>query len=81
MHCHRLRQLLVDFVDGELDEKTSRELEEHMKDCIPCREFIDTYRATIKVTRKLGSVEMPHELKERLLSFIKQKLGDQGGSS
>ena len=74
MHCHQVQQLLVDYLDGELDIQTGRELEEHLKDCVPCEKFIKTYRATIQLTKKVDPGEMPDELKERLQSFIKAKL-------
>lgn len=74
MHCHTVNQLLVDYIDGELDKVTYIELEEHLKDCAPCKKFIDTYKVTIKITKKIEPAQMPIELKERLQSFIKEKV-------
>ncbi len=76
MHCHQVLQLLVDYIDGELDENTRRELEEHMEDCEPCKKFINTYRTTIKLTKQVETSQMPNELKDRLHSFIRMKTGD-----
>jgi len=77
MHCHQVRQLLVEYLDGELDEKTKAELEDHLKDCEPCQKFISTYKATVKITKKADPGEMPVELKDRLKSFIENNLGKE----
>ena len=77
MHCHQLQQLLVDYLDGEMDRKTRRDLEEHLKDCIPCQQFIETYKTTIKITKKVEPAEMPLELKDRLRTFIKKIATEQ----
>ena len=74
MHCHQVQQLLVDYIDGELSPDLTRDLETHLKDCIPCHDFINTYRATIKITRKVEPAEMPQELKDKLKSFIREKI-------
>jgi len=78
MHCHQVLQLLVDYVDGELDEKTHRELEEHMQDCEPCKAFIRTYEITIRLTKKVEISQMPAELKDRLHSFLRMKTQGDG---
>lgn len=67
---------MVDYIDGELDENTRRELEEHLENCEPCNRFIRTYETTIKITKKVEPLQMPQELKDRLKSFIKMKTGD-----
>jgi len=77
MHCHQVQQLLVDYLDGDLDRKTSRDLEDHLKDCVPCRQFIDTYKTTIKITKKVEPAEIPIELKDRLKSFIRKIATEQ----
>jgi hypothetical protein len=43
-----------------------------LKDCKPCLDYLDTYRATIKATRRCccREVEMPPELERKLKEFI-----------
>ena len=77
MHCHQLQQLLVDYIDGALAPEVSHDLEEHLKDCVSCHDFLDTYRATIKITKKVEPDRMPQELKDRLRSFIREKIEKQ----
>ena len=41
MRCRELLDALSDYVDGELDESLCADIEEHLKDCNPCRVEVD----------------------------------------
>jgi anti-sigma factor RsiW len=74
MHCHQLQQLLVDYIDGGLPPEIAKEFEKHLEDCKPCLSFIKTYEAAIKITKKIEPSQMPQELKDKLKSFVLEKL-------
>jgi len=69
--CAECIDLLSDYVDGILPEKQAKALEWHIESCPPCVAFVNTYRGTIDAARKLGDVEIPSELKKRLLAVLK----------
>ncbi len=46
MNCEKVEALLLDFIEGELDEQQSREIQAHADDCPVCR-------LNIKETREL----------------------------
>jgi len=66
--------LLADYLDGGLPPDTARALETHLEGCAPCVAFVNTYRGTINAARKLSEVEIPPELRDRLLSFLRRKM-------
>lgn len=37
MGCHRARELIHPFIDGELDERRSGDLCRHLDDCAACK--------------------------------------------
>ena len=39
--------------------------------CAPCVAFVNTYRGTISAARKLHDVDIPPELKKRLLAVLR----------
>jgi len=43
-------------------------LEWHIEGCGPCVAFLNTYRGAINAATKLKEVEIPAELKQRLLA-------------
>jgi anti-sigma factor RsiW len=65
---------LLEFVDGELSEGQAVELQEHLRGCMPCVDFLQTYRATPKLARRALVDEMPHELAGKLKAFLRSKL-------
>jgi len=71
--CREIVTLLADYLDGSLDPATARRLEGHLEGCAPCVAFVNTYTGTVKAARQLKETDIPPELKERLLSFLRQR--------
>ena len=77
VNCRQLAELLFDFVSGELSEDRHASLEEHLRACPPCLVYVETYRLTIKITRKLPPVPIPPELERRLRDVQQRELGEK----
>ena len=71
LECRQIAELLGDYFDGSLPNHLRDLLEWHIDGCQPCVAFINTYRETITVTRRLPDAPMPDELKKRLIAFVK----------
>lgn len=72
MTCRELVELLIDFVGDELPAERRRIVEEHLGCCAPCHVYVQTYRATIKLTRRLPrTAPPPPQLLERLRAALK----------
>ncbi len=71
--CRDIVSLLADYLDGSLDPATTRRLEAHLEGCAPCIAFVNTYKGTVKAVRQLKETDIPSELKDRLLSFLRQR--------
>ncbi len=72
--CKDLVDLLSGYVDGELDPATARQLEEHLRDCVDCTAFLNTFRKTRAMTPEAAEAAMPQELRARLLCFLRDHL-------
>ena len=70
VNCRQLTELLIDFVSGELADELRVHIEEHLHACPPCVIYVETYRLTIQMTRKLPPVPMPPQLMERLKRVV-----------
>lgn len=44
MNCSQIKRILSAFMDNELDGATSRFIEEHLKACPHCREYLQEFR-------------------------------------
>jgi hypothetical protein len=71
LECTRIAELLGEYLEGTLPRDTAELLEWHLDGCGPCIAFVNTYRGTIDAARTLRKVEIPRELKSRLIAFLK----------
>jgi anti-sigma factor RsiW len=72
--CKESIHSLLEYVDGELSDAQALELQEHLRACPPCVDFMQTYRATPKLARRALLDEMPTELAGKLKAFLRSKL-------
>lgn len=69
--CRECVDLLADYVDGTLPRHEAELLEWHLEGCAPCVAFVNTYRGTVDVARRLRETTMPPELHRKLVAFLK----------
>ena len=74
--CRQIAELLGDYLEGTLPKHTKELLEWHIDGCPPCVAFLNTYRGTVNATRALGDVEIPPELRKRLLAVLRTRQSD-----
>jgi predicted anti-sigma-YlaC factor YlaD len=75
MTCQDTIALLSDYLEALCGPELMAELEEHLRDCAPCRAYLATFRRTRDLTHDAGQVEMPPEMKSRLRAFLLARLG------
>jgi anti-sigma factor RsiW len=70
--CRQLINFIIDYVDGALDETANAEFERHLGVCPSCRNYLESYRVTMSVTKisitDAPLDDVPDELVERILS-------------
>ena len=71
IECRQIADLLGDYLDGSLPKSTRELLEWHIEGCGPCVAFVNTYRGTVNAATKLREVNIPSELKQRLLAVLR----------
>ena len=77
IECRQIADLLGDYLDGSLPKSTRELLEWHIEGCGPCVAFVNTYRGTVNAATKLKEVEIPAELKKRLLAVLRNPRSPQ----
>ena len=77
MTCQELAELLIDYVADELPPEQVEQIRLHLALCSHCVCYIETYKLTIKMTRRLPAATPPPELLERLRAAMAD---DEGNS-
>ena len=74
MTCRECAEILLEFLEGELDAEQAERLQRHLEACAPCVTFIETYRMTITLTRQLPCGELPEDVAQRLWEAMEKAL-------
>ena len=69
--CKKHFEGISEYLDGELDDRTCKEIEEHLKDCPECLECLDSLKKSIELCKEAGDEDMPADIHERLRSSIR----------
>ncbi|MEK9627930.1 MAG: zf-HC2 domain-containing protein [Nitrospinota bacterium] len=76
--CKECLDLLYDYIDGNLDQETTKTLEEHFEECPPCLAFLNTYKSTTNVCREnLSEAGIPDVVRDTLLKVINKQKAEQ----
>jgi anti-sigma factor RsiW len=72
--CKRLiLEYLIDYEDGTMPEPDRRQLEAHFSHCPPCVVFLKGYRATGRTLKMLKPREIPRNLAEAVMRFVRER--------
>jgi anti-sigma factor RsiW len=75
--CKDAIAILADYLESTLSPELVEKLEEHLRDCAPCRAYLATYRKTKSLAADAGRVEMPEEMKTRLRDLLLAQLRER----
>jgi anti-sigma factor RsiW len=74
INCRRLiLDYLGDYEDGTMPEADRAELEKHFAYCPPCLVFLKSYRATGRTLRMLKPREIPKNLADVVINFVRAR--------
>ena len=68
-----VRNLSSDYIEGDLDQETEDRINAHLEWCPPCRTFIETLRATVKLLGLSKRQQAPTSFRERLLERLRRE--------
>lgn len=66
-------ELLMDYLEGVLPKELRDSIESHVAACERCTAFVASYRETPRIVRDATSFEMPPELEESLMQFLRAR--------
>ena len=69
-HCQQLFEKLSEYLDNELDEVTCRDIEKHVKECVPCFVCLQTLKRTIDLCKQTENRSVPKDFSKKLKKAI-----------
>jgi len=74
MTCEGWKDLLMGYLDGELDEAQVRDLETHLQSCASCRKELEGFRKLIAISEDVVPREPEDKLWEQYWSGLYNRL-------
>ncbi len=78
--CSRIKELLPDYLDHELQDQICQQLRAHLEECEDCRIFVKTVETTIVLYKHCPEREVPEEVRLDLRALIQARHRKQHGS-
>ena len=71
LSCEQVNRFILDYLDGSLDDSTRVAFEAHLFQCTNCKVFLDQYQTTVHEVSRSEEIEIPKEVVERTLDFLR----------
>ncbi len=74
--CMKIFERLSEYIDHELDQEECIVFEEHIRNCKPCLDFLETLHSTVKLSKHLDTREtyrIPRDVSVKLHEFLKKE--------
>jgi anti-sigma factor RsiW len=78
--CHELLGLLYEIVADDLAPPQRDDVEQHLQECPPCVAYLESYRITVRLCRRLPCPPPPAEVMERLRGAVEARLREVRGT-
>ena len=72
MDCNELVELVTDYLEGRMAPEDVRRFDAHLAECEGCAAYLDQIRATVAVTGRLSSDELPAAAADVLLAEFRE---------
>ena len=72
--CQDVIRLLADYLEWTLRPEAIAAFDAHLRACPSCLAYLRTYTKTRELTGRIHQVEMPGEMRDRLLSLLREHL-------
>jgi len=74
VNCEDARELISAYLDGELDERTTSRLMEHIEKCVACQKLLHDLSAVISRTAGANRFIAPSDLAQETVSRIEREV-------
>lgn len=76
--CKEITDLLYRYLNDQLSPRVKRDFQRHLRICRDCVNFLNTYKKTVSVTRSIRPEEIPPEVRNNILDFLRARLRKSG---
>jgi anti-sigma factor RsiW len=79
MTCNELTDFLLDYLSGELPDDERATFETHLSLCRDCRNYLDSYRKTIALSKQTKVVDVAAVPEDLVTAIMKARKSQPAG--
>lgn len=72
--CREVITLLSDYLDDDLPHEEMRNINMHLKACVDCRNYMNTYRETVRILGEIPDEPIPPAFEAHLEVLLQKRL-------
>ena len=76
--CVDFVELATDYLEGALSTQQRLIVERHLAFCLPCVDYLDQMRATVRATGELREEDVPEPVMQSLLHAFREFASEDG---
>ena len=71
--CKEITDLIFGYLSDTLSRSVKRDFQRHLRVCPDCVNFLNTYKKTVATSRSLRFEEIPANVRENILDFLRKR--------
>jgi len=72
LNCREVIHEISNYIDGDLDASSKREIQMHLQDCSECAVIVNQTKLTVDIFCDSQLVELPAEVRSRLHEALRR---------
>lgn len=72
--CKEITDLMFGYLNDTLSRSVMRDFQRHLRVCPDCVNFLNTYKTTVASSRSLRPDEMPANVRDNILDFLRKRI-------
>ena len=72
--CKEITDLIFGYLNDTLSRSVKRDFQRHLRVCPDCVNFLNTYKKTVATSRSLRPDEIPANVRDNILDFLRKRI-------
>jgi len=81
LSCQQVVELVTEYLDGVMEPARRVRFEQHLSGCDGCTAYLEQFRTTVAVVRRLDAGDVPAPVMAELLSAFRHWADERGGGA
>ena len=72
--CKEITDLIFGYLNDTLSSSVRRDFQRHLRICPDCVNFLNTYKKTVATSQSLCPEEIPANVRDNILDFLRKRI-------